>query len=176
MRVFYFSILCLLVSVASCQQKHPMPNIGRPYVHFWKHYDSVSKIIFDSAGNYRKGWGKDASRICHDAAALDNSDDSIYRVKYHFSDYYYMWNYTDKDRNDEGWGENTITLSRCPTKQEIKDLVWNYFFKSERGSKYSSLEVVEISPSSSNDNTLQNMSGAQKAELNYQKSTYIEFH
>src|ERR1700727_1858320 len=138
--------LCLVASLFGCKdsftQVHTMPKMGVPYVHTWKHSDSAGKIVYDSTGNYKKERAKDGGRIMDQAYSLDRRDDSIYRAKYHFSDYYYMWNYTTDQ--SQGWGENDITLDHMPTAQEIKDYVWNTMFKGEKGRKYSALEVMGI--------------------------------
>lgn len=175
MRIFYFYFLCLCVSNASCQNKNPVSKkpllkTGKEYVHFWKHSDSIRKIIYDSIGNYKKEWEKNGDRVITEAYKLDGLEDSLYRAKYHFSDYYYMWNYTTE--SSRGWGENDITLDHYPTVKEIKDYVWNTMFKTEKGRKYEALEVVGIELKSSNPNTLQNLPIQQRQELNYQKSTY----
>lgn len=163
-------LLSLLNACVGQRKAHPMPNMGIKYVHFWKHIDSIKKVIFDSAGNYKKEWQKDGDTVFARAAALDDFDDSVYRNKYHFSDYYYMWNYTTQ--TCEGWGENTVTLDHKPTETEIKNYVWNTEFKGERGKKYYALEIVDIEAKSSNPNTLENLSPSQKGQLNFQKATY----
>ena len=167
-------LICLIVGCKSNGQKkvYPMPKMGMKYVHFWKHSDSLEKIIFDSAGNYKKQWLDVGDRLFNQAAAIDNLDDSIYRVKYHFSDYYYMWNYTDPDGDSEGWGENEITLDHIPTEAEIKDYVWNTCFSPKERAKYSCLEITGIEVKSSNRNTLQNMPLDQKENLQHGRSTY----
>lgn len=142
---------------------HHIPKKGMAYVHYWNHSDSLIKIIYDSAGNYKKGFEKGGYDILKQSVRLDEIDDSIYRVKYHFIDYYYMWGYNANGH--DAWGENIVTLSRRPTESEIRAIVWNEFFKGERG--FDKLVIMDISASSSNANALQNQDPITKATIGY---------
>lgn len=162
----YFVLTFVIYGCKGQLNRHPMPNIGVIYVRQTHHMDSFFRF------SAHLKWNDTIKMEIDRQFKLDSVDDLIYRAKYHFNDYYYMWNYTDPERDSEGWGENDIILDHSPTEKEIKDYVWNTCFSPKERREYNCLEITSIEVESSSPNTLQNMSIKHKAELQHGRSTY----